>query len=111
VGTRLSNVPGIRLSLHDQKFPKIRELLIREGFTELPAKSRGRVTFQRREQFRDGSTRTYEIHFDPNDASGTHWHKYVVDEHGQHWQLNDRGYVDAEGTNNPIPRVHIPGRR
>ena len=35
----------------------------------------------------------------------------VTDSKGQIYELNNGGYIDAFGTNNPVPMVHIRGRK
>lgn len=103
--------PSMIKPLRDVKLRKGRQDLLDAGFNELPPKESGRIAFERVEQINGVGTRTYIIHFDPNDVNGPNWHKYVVDEHGQIYELNDRGYIDAIGTKNPVGRVHIPGRK
>ena len=105
------HAPGMTTPLRGVKLSKGRKDLLDAGFTELSAKESGRITFERVEHINGVGNRKYMIHFDPNDAGGPNWHKYVVDEHGQIYELNDRGYIGAFGTNNPIGRLHIPGRK
>ncbi len=109
-GSRI-HAPGLSDSLRNVKLAKGRKRLLELGFEELPPKPSGRITFRRTEAINGKGNQTYEIHFDPNDAGGPNWHKYVTDEHGQIYELNDRGYVEAFGTNNPEGRVHIRGRK
>ena len=109
-GSRIS-VPGLGDPLRGTSLKVGRKRLTELGFEELPqTASSGRVTFQKVEQV-DGGKRIIQMHFDPNDVGGPNWHKYITDKHGQIYELNDRGYVEAFGTNNPIERVHIPGRQ
>jgi RHS repeat-associated protein len=110
-GTHMAE-PMMNMRLRDESLKIMRCKLSDAGFTELQQTAEsGRITFQKTERLATGERRQYIVHFDPNDAGGPNWHKYVVDTHGQMWELNDRGYVAASGAGNPDPRVHIPGRR
>jgi hypothetical protein len=98
VGQRIRK-PMMMESLRKLKFAKVQELLNRADFTEYPPmEETGRIKFELVENLADGKTRRYQVFFDPNDADGPNWHKYVVDEFGQIYELNDRGYIEAYGT-------------
>ena len=110
VGERVYG-PAMGDALHRVRFPKGRQRLLSSGFVELAKRDSGRITFEQVVCQSGGRTRKYIVHFDPNDAGGPNWHKYVIDEYGQLFQLNDRGYVLGIGANNPVRRAHIPGRK
>ncbi len=110
VGVRV-RAPGIDLDLFNQSLRSVRPKLTEAGFAELPKTATGRVGFERLERLSGGRTRLYEVDFDPEAGGGGHWHKYVRDVHGQWSELNNRGYVGAMGRDNPVARLHIPGRR
>jgi hypothetical protein len=103
--------PGIEIPLLDENIRRIRPRLLELGYEELEPAASGRITFRLRQAVEGGRQRFYLIHYDPNDAGGPNWHKYVVDVHGQYYELNDRARVEAFGTQNAIGRVHIRARR
>jgi hypothetical protein len=105
-----SFVPGMgKPKLRGESLKTGRPKLKAAGFDELEhVADSSRVTFRKVEPV-PGGQRTHEVHFDSS-SQGDHWHKYTTDKHGQVYELNDRGYVDAFGTQNPIPGVHIAAR-
>jgi len=110
IGTRI-HAASMGDSLRGVSFNVGRRRILDLGFEELPRTAQsGRISFQKVETVAGGGRRTYTIHFDPHDVSGPNWHKYLTDVHGQIYELNDRGYIAAFGTNNPIGTVHIPSR-
>jgi hypothetical protein len=106
--TRQGNKTWFTNPLRGTSFPVVRKQLLALGFEErtLPT---GRVMFRKAVETKSG-TQYHEIVFDRDPIHGDHWHKYLTDETGRTYELNDRGYIDALDRNNPIPRVHIPSR-